>query len=60
MRSPVLEIETSNREGPEYPDLDWPSFQQDSGPEISGGSVQPKMKLLSYPNSFQSLCSCAA
>lgn len=52
MRSPLLEIETSHREGPKYPDLDWPCLQQDSGPEISGGCVQPKMKLLSYPYSF--------
>lgn len=59
MRS-LKEIETSNREGPEYIGLDWPTFQQDSGPEISGGSVQPKMKLLSYPYSFQFLCSYAA
>lgn len=62
MRSPLLEIQTSNGEGL---NLYYPSFEQGSGPEISRGSVQPKsfcasMKLLSYLCSSQFLCSCAA
>lgn len=61
IRSPLLEIQTSNGEGTEYVYLYWPIFEQDSGPEISRGSVQPKwfcasMKLLSYPCSSQFLC----
>jgi len=39
MRPPLLEIQISNGEGPEYADLYWPSFEQDGGPEIFTGSL---------------------